>query len=47
MFNENWMNELEFHANPIRIPMTTLKFGDKQMVYFDVSCLAIKFPNSW
>lgn len=42
MFNENWMNELEFHANPIRIPMTTLKFGDKEIIAPDVSSLVIK-----
>lgn len=42
MFNENWMNELEFHANPIRIPMTTLKFCDKEIIAPDVSSLVIK-----
>ena len=42
MFNENWMNELEFHANPIRIPMTTLKFCDKEIISPDVSSLVIK-----
>ena len=42
MFNENWMNKLEFHANPIRIPMTTLKFGDKEIIAPDVSSLVIK-----
>ena len=42
MFNENWMNELEFHANPICIPMTTLKFGDKEIIAPDVSSLVIK-----
>mgnify|MGYP000857701108 CR=1 FL=1 len=43
----NWIEKvkLDHFASPAQ--MTTLKFGEKQMVYFDVSCLAIKFPNSW
>jgi hypothetical protein len=43
MFNENWMNELEFHKNTIPFSITTLKFGDKEIIVPNVSSLAIKF----
>lgn len=43
MFNENWINKLEFHKNTIPFSMTTLKFGDKEIIVPNVSSLAIKF----
>jgi hypothetical protein len=43
MFNENWMNELEFHKNTIPFSMNTLKFGDNEIIVPNVSSLAIKF----
>lgn len=43
MFNQNWMNELEFHKNTIPFSMTTLKFGDKEIIVPNVSSLTIKF----
>lgn len=42
MFNENWMNELEFHKNTIPFSITTLKFGNKEIIVPNVSSLAIK-----
>lgn len=43
MFNENWINKLEFHKNTIPFSRTTLKFGDKEIIVPNVSSLAIKF----
>ena len=42
MFNKNWMNELEFHKNTIPFSITTLKFGNKEIIVPNVSSLAIK-----
>ena len=43
MFNENWMNELQFHKNAIPFSMNTLKFGDNEIIVPNVSSLTIKF----
>lgn len=50
LLSENWIEKvtLDHFASPPK--MTTLKFGEKQMVaasYADISRLAIKFPKSW
>lgn len=42
MFNENWMNELKFHTNTIPFSLTTLKFGDNEIIVPNVSSLGIK-----
>ena len=42
MFNKNWMNELEFHKNTIPFSITTLKFGNKEIIVPNVFSLAIK-----
>ena len=42
MFNENWMNKLQFHKNTIPFSMTVLKFGDNETIVPNVSSLAIK-----
>lgn len=36
------MNELEFHKNTIPFSITTLKFGNKEIIVPNVSSLAIK-----
>lgn len=50
LLSENWIEKvtLNHFASPPK--MTTLKFGEKQMVaesYANISRLAIKFPKSW
>lgn len=43
MFNENWMNKLQFHKNTIPFSMNTLKFGDNEIIVPNISSLTIKF----
>ena len=42
MFNENWMNKLQFYKNIIPFSVTTLKFGDTDFIVSNVSSLVIK-----
>lgn len=42
MFKENWINELQFHENTIPFYMTTLKFGNKEIVVPNISSLVIE-----
>ena len=47
LLSANWIEKVKLNHFASPPPMTTLKFGEKQMVYANISCLAIKFPNSW
>lgn len=43
----NWIEKVQLDNFASPPPMTTLKFGEKQMIYANVSRLAIQFPKSW
>lgn len=47
LLSENWIEKvkLDHFASPEK--STTLKFGEKQMVYFGVSRLVIQYSKSW
>lgn len=48
MFNENWMNKLQFYKNIIPFSVTTLKFGNTDFIVSNVSSLVIKLiTNSY
>ena len=46
MFNENWMNKLQFYKNIAPFSVTTLKFGDNDFIVSNVSSLAIKLMTN-
>lgn len=47
LLSENWIEKVQLDNFASPPPMTTLQFGEKQMIYANVSRLAIKFPKSW
>lgn len=47
LLSENWIEKVQLDNFASPPSMTTLKFGEKQMIYANVSRLAIQFPKSW
>ena len=46
MFNENWMNNLQFYKNITPFSVTTLKFGDTDFIVSNISSLVIKLMTN-
>lgn len=47
LLSENWIEKVTLSTFASVPPMTTLKFGEKQMVYANISSIAIQFPKPY